>query len=49
MAVTTNKVNLSGLARKLVLDGLLEEAAAQDAFQGALKKKQPVVLTYLET
>lgn len=48
MAVTTNKVNLSGLARKLVLDGLLEEAAAQDAFQGALKKKQPFVSYLVE-
>jgi len=48
MAVSTNKVNLSGLARKLVIDGLLEEAAAQDAFQGALKKKQPFVSYLVE-
>ncbi len=48
MAVTTNKVNLSGLARKLVLDGLLEENVAQDAFQGALKKKQPFVSYLVE-
>jgi type IV pilus assembly protein PilB len=48
MAVSTNKVNLSGLARKLVIDGLLEETAAQDAFQGALKKKQPFVSYLVE-
>lgn len=48
MAVSTNKVNLSGLARKLVIDGLLEETAAQDAFQGALKKKQPYVSYLVE-
>jgi len=48
MAVSTNKVNLSGLARKLVIDGLLEETVAQDAFQGALKKKQPYVSYLVE-
>ncbi len=46
MAVSTNKVQLSGLARKLVVDGLMEESAASEAFQDALKKKQPFV-TYL--
>lgn len=46
MAVSTNKVQLSGLARKLVIDGLMEESAAAEAFQNALKKKQPFV-TYL--
>ena len=43
MATPAKKINLSGLARKLVLDGLLEEAAAQEHFQSALKKKQPFV------
>ncbi|MDZ7735361.1 MAG: type IV-A pilus assembly ATPase PilB [Gammaproteobacteria bacterium] len=46
MAVSTNKVHLSGLARKLAVDGLMEESAAAEAFQNALKKKQPFV-TYL--
>jgi type IV pilus assembly protein PilB len=43
MAVSANRINLSGLARRLVLDGLLEEAAAQDHFQKSLAKKQPFV------
>jgi len=43
MAVSTNKIQLSGLARKLVIDGLLGEDAAQQAFQGALKEKIPFV------
>jgi type IV pilus assembly protein PilB len=46
MAVSANRINLSGLARRLVLDGLLEEAAAQDHFQKSQQKKQPFV-TYL--
>jgi type IV pilus assembly protein PilB len=43
MAVSTNRVPLSGLARKLVADGLLEEVAAQDAFQQAVGNKIPFV------
>ncbi len=43
MAVTTNNVHLGGLARKLVLDGLLEQEAAQEAHQAALKEKVPLV------
>jgi type IV pilus assembly protein PilB len=43
MAVTANKINLSGLARKLVLDGLMEEEAAQEHFQKALKEKKQFV------
>jgi len=39
MAVSTNKVQLSGLARKLVLDNLLDEETAQQSFQDALKEK----------
>ncbi|MCS3903870.1 type IV pilus assembly protein PilB [Methylohalomonas lacus] len=48
MAVSTNKVQLSGLARKLVVDGLMEESAAAEAFQNALKKKQPFVSYLVE-
>jgi type IV pilus assembly protein PilB len=43
MAVSANKIHLSGLARKLVLDGLIDEAAAADHFQKALAKKQAFV------
>ena len=48
MAVSANKIHLSGLARKLVFDGLLEEAAAQDHFQKALKEKKPFVSYLVE-
>ena len=43
MATTNIKVNLSGLARKLVSDGLLTEENAIKATEGALKEKQPFV------
>ena len=43
MAVSSNRVPLSGLARRLVADGLLEEEAAGQAFQEALAKKTPFV------
>ena len=43
MAVSLNKIQLGGLARKLVTDGLLDEAAAQQAHQAALKEKIPLV------
>ncbi len=43
MAVSSNRVPLSGLARRLVADGLLEEDAAGQAFQDALAKKTPFV------
>jgi len=43
MAVSANKIHLSGLARKLVLDGLLDEASAADHYQKALAKKQAFV------
>ena len=39
MAVSSNRVPLSGLARKLVADGLIEEEAAGQAFQDALNGK----------
>ena len=48
MAVTTSSIQLGGLARKLVLDGLLEQEAAQKAHQDALKEKVPLV-THLVT
>jgi len=43
MAVSANKIHLSGLARKLVLEGLIDEAAAADHYQKALAKKQAFV------
>ena len=48
MAVSTNRVPLSGLARKLVADGLLEEEAAGQAFQDALRNKVPFVKFLVE-
>jgi type IV pilus assembly protein PilB len=46
MATPSAQMNLSGLARKLVLDGLLQEADAIKAQETANKKKLPFV-TYL--
>ena len=43
MAVSATKIHLSGLARKLVLDGLIDEASAADHYQKALAKKQAFV------
>jgi type IV pilus assembly protein PilB len=48
MAVSSNRVPLSGLARRLVADGLLEEEAAGVAFQDALAKKTPFVKFLVE-
>ena len=48
MAVSANKIHLSGLARKLVLDGLLDETSAQQHFQKALDKKKPFVSYLVE-
>lgn len=48
MAAPTKKINLSGLARKLVLDGLLDEDKAQSTFQESLKKKRPFVSLVVE-
>jgi type IV pilus assembly protein PilB len=48
MAVSANRIHLSGLARRLVLDGLLEEAAAAEHFQKALSKKKPFVSYLVE-
>lgn len=43
MAVTSERIHLSGLARKLVLDGLLEEDVATAAFQQAMVDNVPFV------
>ncbi len=46
MATQSTPVRLSGLARRLVIDGLLTETDAQAAFDQSLKEKIPLV-TYL--
>jgi len=43
MAVTTAKVQVTGLARKLVMDGLLTEEAAAKAWEEASANKTPFV------
>ena len=43
MAVSTAQVPLTGLARKLVMDGLLEEDAASQAWDESLSDKTPFV------
>ena len=43
MAVSANKIHLSGLARKLVTDGFLEEAAAAEHHRKAISKRQGFV------
>jgi len=43
MAVTTAKVQVTGLARKLVMDGLLTEEAAATAWEEAIASKVPFV------
>src|SRR5690606_6453952 len=46
MATPTIKANLTGLARRLVLDGILAEDAAASATQESAAEKKPFV-TYL--
>ncbi len=46
MATTSPKINLSGLARRLVQDAILVEADAERAFEEARRKRIPFV-TYL--
>ena len=48
MAVSSNRVPLGGLTRKLVADGLLEEEAATQAFQDALSNQVPFVKFVVE-
>lgn len=43
MAVSSSKIVLAGLARKLVTEGLLDEAKAAEAFEASLAKRQPFV------
>jgi len=43
MAVTTAKVQVTGLARKLVMDGLLTEQVASQAWEQSLNDKVPFV------
>lgn len=43
MAATSERAHLGGLARKLVLDGLLDESIAAEAFEQSLKEKTPFV------
>lgn len=43
MATATTQMNLSGLARKLVEDGILDQAKAFSAQEAAIKKKMPFV------
>lgn len=40
MATTPARTNLSGLGRRLVMDGILPEETAQQAYQEAVKNKQ---------
>ncbi len=46
MAVIKNKINLGGLARKLILENILDEEKAQEAHEKALVENKPFV-TYL--
>jgi len=43
MATTSPKITLGGLARRLVLEGLMDEAIAQDAFQKSRAKGKTFV------
>lgn len=43
MATPTPRVNLGGLGRKLVQDGMLDAETAQNAYQEAMKEKVPFV------
>ena len=48
MSTPATNTNLSGLARKLVLDGLLEEEKAVEANEQAIKKRVPLVRYLVE-
>lgn len=48
MAATSEKVHLGGLARKLVVDGLIAEDVAAQAFQQSLKEKIPFISHVVE-
>ena len=48
MATVTRKIRLSGLARRLVEDGLLDEEKARQIFEASLKNKKPFVSLLVE-
>lgn len=48
MATVTRKIRLSGLARRLVEDGLLDEEKARQIFEASLKNKKPFVSLIVE-
>ncbi|MCU7941907.1 MAG: type IV-A pilus assembly ATPase PilB [Candidatus Thiodiazotropha sp. (ex Cardiolucina cf. quadrata)] len=48
MASTKHQINLSGLGRCLIQDGLISEEQAEEAFAEALKKKMPYVSYLVE-
>ena len=48
MSTSIKKINLSGLARKLVLDGLLEDEKARNLLEEAQKKKKIFVSLLVE-
>ena len=48
MSTSIKKINLSGLARKLVLDGLLEDEKARNLLEEAQKKKKNFVSLLVE-
>jgi len=45
-AVTANLIGITGIARRLVLDGALEESAAREALDAATRERKPIA-TYL--
>jgi len=49
MATPGAKIQFSGLARKLVQDGLISDAQAQEAYEAATKKKIPFVTHLVES
>ena len=48
MVTTDSAIHLSGLAKRLVLDGLLAEEHAAEAQEKALKKREPFVSYLVE-
>ena len=48
MAVSAKTIHLTGIVRQLVNHGLLDQAAAQEAMQGAAKARQPLVAYLVE-
>ncbi|MEM7764459.1 MAG: type IV-A pilus assembly ATPase PilB [Pseudomonadota bacterium] len=48
MAAPATQNSLSGLPRRLVQDGIIAEAAVQEAIEAARKKKQPLVTYVVE-